>query len=106
MGALMALKDTLTESRIIHEKFGYVVRILLYLLKEEKQPSMMDFLEERIVPRATFYNHLKKSLEVASWVEFRVNPDRSITMHLTQKGRKIAQALASIENELKEAGVV
>ena len=95
------MKKTLAQ-----EKFGYVVNVLLYLLNQEKPPTVMEFLEAKIVPRATFYNHLKDSLEKAGLVEFRVNPDRTITMHLTGRGRKIAEVLKTVEKELREAGVI
>jgi len=91
---------------LAQEKFGYVVNVLLYLLNQEKPPTVMEFLEAKIVPRATFYNHLKDSLEKAGIVEFRVNPDRTITMHLTERGRKIAEALRSIEEKLKKARLI
>lgn len=91
---------------IAHEKFGYVVRTLLYLLDVDKPPTVMEFLEEEIVPRATFYNHLKNNLEKAGLVEFRVNPDRTITIHLTEKGRRLAEALKSVEDVLKDIGVI
>jgi len=91
---------------IAQEKFGYVINVLLYLLNKEKPPTVMEFLEAKIVPRATFYNHLKDSLEKAGLVTFKVNPDRTITMHLTEKGRKLAQCLKQCEQILKEAGVI
>ena len=91
------------------ELFRNVAKALIILYKSEQKgyiPTVSDFLDESRINRTTFFQHLKRNLEKAGWVEFRVNPDRTITMHLTQKGRKIAQALASIEKELKEAGVV
>jgi len=94
------------EALISHEKFGYVIRVLLYLLEVDKPPTIMDFMESRIVPRATFYNHLKRNLEKAGLVEFRVNPDRTISMHLTDEGRKLAECLKQCEDILQKIGVV
>lgn len=95
---------------IYDEKFGHVVRILLTLLRYEerngKPPTVSELREESRVANTAFYAHLKRNLEEAGWVVFKVNPDRTITAHLTPKGRKVAQALATVEKELKEAGVV
>ncbi|MCE4608282.1 MAG: hypothetical protein F7B61_04915 [Caldisphaeraceae archaeon] len=87
-------------------KFGHVVKVILYLLNSKNSPTVSEIIEETGIPSSTFYYTLKKALEEAGWVEFRVNPDRTITAHLTQKGRKVAEALATIEDILKEAGVV
>lgn len=99
-----------TEARGIgYEIFKNVAIALLTLYRFEERgynPTVSEFLEEANLSRSVFFNHLKRNLEKAGWVVFKVNPDRTITMHLTEKGRKVAEALASIENELKEAGVV
>ena len=95
---------------IYDEKFGHVIRILLTLLQYEKQwgkpPTVSELKEEARVAGTAFYSHLKRNLEKAGWVEFRVNPDRTITAHLTPKGRKLAEALKQAEDILKEAGVI
>ncbi len=99
-----------TEARGIgYEIFKNVVIALLTLYKLEKRgftPTVSDFLKEADLSRSVFFNHLKRNLEHAGWVTFKVNPDRTITMHLTPKGKKVAQTLATIENELKEAGIL
>ena len=92
--------------RLQDNKFGHVVKVLLYLLKSKKPPTVSEMIEETGISSSTFYYTLKKALEEAGWVVFKVNPDRTITAHLTPKGRKVAEALASIEDELKEAGVI
>ena len=90
------------------ELFRNVVKALLTLLEYEdrsKAPTVSEFLETSGLNRTIFFQHLKRNLENAGLVEFRVNPDRTITMHLTEKGRKLAQCLKQCEEILKEAGV-
>ena len=92
-----------------YEIFKNVAIALLTLYKLEQEgynPTLSEFLENVNLSRTVLFYHLKRNLERAGWVEFRVNPDRTITAHLTPKGRKVAEALATIEKELKEAGVV
>ena len=88
------------------ELFKNVAKALITLYKYKGNPTISELIQESGINHAVFYNHLKRNLERAGWVEFRVNPDRTITAHLTQKGRKVAEALATIEDILKEAGVV
>jgi len=91
------------------ELFRNVVKALLTLHRLEKEgysPTVSEFIRESEINHAVFYNHLKRNLERSGWVIFKVNPDRTITMHLTEKGRRVAEALSSIEKELREAGVV
>ncbi len=89
-----------------NERLGHVTKILLFLLKSKEPPTVSEVIMQTHIPSSTFYYRLRRSLEEANWVAFKVNPDRTITMHLTEKGRKVAEALASVEDELKEAGVV
>ena len=95
---------------IYDEKFGHVIRVLLTLLDYENQwgkpPTVSELKEEAKVAGTAFYSHLKRNLERAGWVEFRVNPDRTVTMHLTDKGRELAECLKQCENVLREAGVI
>jgi DNA-binding MarR family transcriptional regulator len=92
---------------VYDEKFGHVVRILLTLLEmEDKPPTVSELKIRSRVAGTAFFSHLKDNLQRAGWVEFRVNPDRTITAHLTPTGKKVAKALKSIEKELKEAGIV
>ena len=90
------------------EKFKYVARALLiiydYKLKNVN-PTLSDILEHNM-NRPLFYTHLKHNLERAGLVEFRVNPDRTITAHLTPKGEKLAKCLKECEGILKDAGVL
>lgn len=91
------------------EQLKNVVRVLLLILKYEEKgtnPTLSDIVAEAPVNHSVLYYHLKRNLEKAGWVEFRVNPDRTITAHLTPKGRKLAEALKQAEDILKEAGVV
>ena len=89
------------------EKFGHIVRILLTLLEyNDKPPTVSELKEKARVPGTAFFSHIKDNLEKAGLVIFKVNPDRTVTAHLTEKGRKIAQALKTVEKELKEAGVM
>ncbi len=92
-----------------NELFKHVVNALLTLLKAEmsrEELTVSRFLEESGISRPVFFNHLKRNLERSGLVEFRVNPDRTVTMHLTEKGRRLAQALKSVEDVLKEIGVI
>jgi len=92
-----------------NELFKHVVNALLTLLKAEyakKELTISLFLHESGISRPVFFNHLKRNLELAGLVEFKVNPDRTITVHLTERGRKLAQALKSVEVVLKEIGVI
>ena len=91
---------------IANERLGHVAKILLYLLKSKKPPTVSEVITHTHIPSSTFYYRLRRSLEEAGWVEFRVNPDRTITMHLTEKGRKLAKCLKECEEILKEAGVI
>ena len=96
-------------SAIGDEKFKYVVRALLTVLEYENQgkaPTISELIETANLNKPLFHSHLKRNLESAGWVEFRVNPDRTVTAHLTERGRKIAKALKTVEKELKEAGVI
>ncbi len=91
------------------EQFKNIARVMLLILKYQERgvnPTLSDIVSEAPVNHSVLFYHLKRNLERAGWVEFRINPDRTITAHLTPKGRKIAEALATIEKELKEAGVV
>ena len=99
-----------TETRGIgYEIFKNVAIALLALYKFEEKgynPTVSDFLEEADLSRSVFFNHLKRNLEKAELVEFRVNPDRTITMHLTDEGRKLAECLKQCEDILQKIGVV
>ncbi len=93
-----------------HEILKNVAVALLTLLRieenEEKAPTVSEFLEESNISRTVFFSHLKRNLERAGWVEFRYNPDRTITMHLTDDGRRVAKAMKDIEDVLRKAGVI
>ena len=98
-----------TSRGIGYEIFRNVVISLVTLYKvnveEGKEPTVTEFLERSGVVRTVFFNHLKQNLQKAEWVEFKVNKDRTITMRLTEKGKKVAEAFISIINILKEADV-
>ena len=92
-----------------NELFKHAVNALLTLLKAEyarKELTISQFLDESGISRPVFFNHLKRNLELAGLVEFKVNPDRTVTMYLTERGRKLARALGSVEEILKEIGVI
>ncbi len=94
---------------ISHEILKNVVKPLLTLLDFERRkytPTLSEFLEQAGISRTVFFSHLKRNLANAGLVEFRVNPDRTITVHLTEKGRKLAECLKQCEDILKEIGVV
>lgn len=92
-----------------NELFKHAVNALLTLLKAEyarKELTISQFLDESGISRPVFFNHLKRNLELAGLVEFKVNPDRTVTLYLTERGRKLARALGSVEEILKEIGVI
>ena len=96
-------------SDIGRELFRNVVKALITLIELEEQnyvATVSDFLNEAGLNKTIFFQHLKRNLERSGWVEFRVNPDRTITVHLTEKGRKLAKCLKQCEDILKEAGVI
>ncbi|OYT49020.1 MAG: hypothetical protein B6U85_00490 [Desulfurococcales archaeon ex4484_42] len=89
------------------EKFGHIVRILLTLLKYGDKPLTVSELKDKAkIPGTAFFSHIKRSLEMAGWVTFKVNPDRTITAHLTDDGRKIAEALKNVEDILRKANII
>ena len=77
-------------------QFGHLVKILLLLLEAEK--ANREITISQISPKtgispSVFYGSLKTKLERAGLVKYRHNPDRTITVHLTEKGRKLAECL-------------
>jgi len=91
------------------EKFKYVVRVLITLIKYEEKsvnPTISELVSVANLNKPLFHSHLKRNLERSGLVEFKVNPDRTITAYLTKKGRRLAQALKSVEDILREIGVV
>jgi len=91
-------------------RFDHLAKVLLLLYDKEERgerPFLISELTDKArISRSVFFMRLKKKLEEAGLVEFRVNPDRTITVHLTERGRKLAQALKSVEDVLKELGVI
>lgn len=94
---------------ICHEILKNVVKPLLTLLDFERRkyiPTLSEFLEQTGIGRTVFFSHLKGNLASACLVEFRVIPDRTITVHLTEKGRRLAECLKQCEDILREMGVI
>ena len=91
-------------------RFDHLAKVLLLLYDNEEKggrPFLISELVDKVkISRSVFFMRLKKKLEDAGLVEFRVNPDRTITVHLTERGRKLARALKSVEDVLKEIGVI
>ena len=91
-------------------RFDHLAKVLLLLYDNEERggrPFLVSELADKAeISRSVFFMRLKKKLEDAGIVEFRVNPDRTITVHLTERGRRLAQALKSVEDVLKKIGVV
>lgn len=87
-----------------HAPFGYIVKALVTLYKLEKDskvPTQTEFMRAADIPDTTFYRTIKPALEKGGLVEFKVNPrERIIEVYLTDKGRKLAEALDKVYPEI------
>jgi len=91
-------------------RFDHLAKVLLLLYDNERRgerPFLVSELADKArISRSVFFMRLKKKLEDAGLVEFRVNPDRTVTVHLTVKGRRLAECLKQCEDILREVGVI
>jgi DNA-binding MarR family transcriptional regulator len=77
-------------------QFGHLAKVLLLLLdyeNKERSPTVSQLVEETGISPSVFYGTLRTKLEKSGLVEFKLNPDRTITVHLTEKGRRLAECL-------------
>ncbi|WP_373863052.1 hypothetical protein [Aeropyrum pernix] len=48
------------------------------------------------ISQSLFHTSLKRKFEEAGLLKFRRNPDRTNTVHLTERGRKLAECLEKV----------
>ena len=83
-----------------HCSFGHIVNALIALLKAEEEGRRLTVSElrrEAGIPETTFYRTVKEALEKGGLVKYEVDTrERIIEVHLTDKGRKLAQCLKQV----------
>ena len=76
--------------------FWHVATVLLKLKEYEDRgysPTISELIEATGISQSLFHTSLKRKFEEAGLVRYRHNPDRTITVHLTEKGRRLAECL-------------
>jgi len=74
----------------------HVAAVLLKLKEYEERgynPTISELIEAAGISQSLFHTSLKRKFEDAGLLEFRRNPDRTITVHLTEKGRRLTECL-------------
>jgi len=83
-----------------HASFGHLVNALVTLLKAEKEGKVLTVTELRRlagIPETSFFRTVKEALQKGGLVEYRVDErERIIEVHLTEKGRKLAECLVTV----------
>ncbi|MEB2835671.1 MAG: hypothetical protein GSR80_000607 [Desulfurococcales archaeon] len=74
----------------------HVAAVLLKLREYEEEgynPTISELIDATGVSPSLFHTSLKRKFEAAGLLKFRRNPDRTVTVQLTEKGRKLAECL-------------
>ena len=89
----------MSEQRYLEElRFGHLARILLTLLEYEEKgykPSLAEIIAKADVSESAFFTRVKDKLIRAGLVEEETLSSRIKTLKLTEKGRRLAECLAS-----------
>jgi len=85
-----------------HVAFGHTAKVLLALLKAEKEGrelSLTELVYETRISTSTMYTTIKESLVEGGLIEVipKAGEVKGVYVRLTEKGRKIAQCLEQAE---------
>ena len=81
----------------------HVAAVLLTLKQHEDRgynPTISELIQKTGISQSLFHTSLKRKFEEAGLLKFKRNPDRTITVHLTEKGRRLAECLARCQDIL------
>ena len=76
--------------------FWHVASVLLTLYEYEQQgytPTVSELINKTGISPSLFHTSLKNKFVAARLIELQHNPDRTVTVRLTEKGRRLAECL-------------
>ena len=63
-------------------------------------PTISELIQATGISQSLFHTSLKRKFKDAGLLVFKKNPDRTITVHLTEKGRRLAECLSKCSDIL------
>lgn len=76
-------------------QIGHLIKVLeaIYIhQKQDIEPTVADIISYTKMSTATLYN-VRHRLKEEGFIEERINPDRTVTIKLTEKGIQLAECL-------------
>jgi len=88
---------------IYYVKLGQLLRVLEVLYKyykEGKEPTVSDLIVEGRISSSSL-SIIRQRLKEDGYITEAVNPDRTVTIKLTEKGVKLAECLLKCKELIK-----